>query len=60
MDLLEEIHAPYCTGLFDIHNCITKNAGNTGQDAIWPQHPPLRTTYFLEVDSIHQILIYEK
>ena len=34
MDLLGEIHAPYCTGLFDMHNCITKEAGNTGQDAI--------------------------
>ena len=24
MDLLGEIHAPYCTGLFYMHNCITK------------------------------------
>ena len=34
MDLLEEIQAPDCTGLFYMHNCTTKGAGNTGQDAI--------------------------
>ena len=30
MDLLVEIHAPYCTGLFYMYNCTTKGAGNTG------------------------------
>ena len=24
MDMLEEIHAPYCTELFYMHNCTTK------------------------------------
>ena len=60
MDLLEETHAPYCTGLFGMHNCISKDAVNTGQDAIKPQHPPWTTTYLVEVDFIPQSLIYDK
>ena len=36
VDLLEEIQKPYCTGLFYMHNCTTKGAGNTGQNTIHP------------------------
>ena len=34
MDFLEEIQAPDCIRLFYMHNCITKDTDNTGQDAI--------------------------